>query len=358
MNVIVAPISGGCFPVQLEEYRRIMMYIREPDIIFAGSGGSVSSYCTMASDWTPNRLLNIAGSLNTSLFVDKFNNTLIDLIPNNLINVLQGAFYKASKNSYEFMSNFFTQETIQDYEIWSGAINKETGRVGLFCNKERENSLISPENYNTNIFNSESLKYMCGNITHIVNSILASSCIPFFIEAIQIGTERYIDCGNKFASALTPLQDELRKIINDKDIHIIYLSAYNIEESSRGELSTDSSGFYDLLQRVPTHVVRGLVQQDRSVALHIVSEKSTSELNYAYCSIDCLEMILDIRNKSQSSLIEIHPIGFKGIDLFNFNGCDVQNAMLNVKLGIRIWWIGDNNLFSHINGVITHKLDY
>lgn len=354
-EILVAPISGCCFGIQLSAMRELCKIGYNPDICLAGSGGTVACYAAEAASWKVSGMNRIISKINSDVFIKKRCDILYNVIPSDIVAYFSGCFYESNKNPEEFLSEFFTGKSIQEKEIWVGAINERSGRLALFCNKSYEKSHIQGSHYNINMFNSEPLRYFNGDIVSISRSMLASCSIPIMLNSTKLGKNSYIDCGTKFASPLTAMQEEIRKIsIQEKGIHIVYVSGYNVEKSLGVSKDADKS-MSGLFETIPNHIVRGMVIADRSVAYRIVSDQSDNSLMYAIGHIQSLKAIMKNRKKCRSTLIEIYPVKAVEVNIFDFDSKHIISAVNEVSenLGIRLWWDGPDNAFDDIPNIIT-----
>ena len=57
------------------------------------------------------------------------------------------------------------------------------------------------------------LNFLSGDMNEIGKSIIASASIPFIFDSQTIGNNEYYDGGVMYASPLTPLQDEIYRIV-------------------------------------------------------------------------------------------------------------------------------------------------
>lgn len=355
---MVAPISGEHFVVQMCGLRYITQTSYKPQTAFTGSGGTIIIYAACAADWNPSRLDEVASNLSSNLFIKTKQEPFVQFIPSIISDIFSGAMYESSEKSTFFFKSYFNEANVSDVEIWVGAINQQTGKIGLFCNLDVNESIIKGDNYDVASFNSEPLQYFSKNIDNITKSCKASASIPMFIEPVKIESNYYIDCGTKYASAFTPLKHELKKHLQDKNqLHILYVSGYDVEESIK--IVPDKPNSFELLQTVPSHVVRGHVQQDRSTA-HDMLYYFGSKIYHAKAKIECLKIILKrIKNVKDNvrwaSVVELYPIKAKTVDLTEFTGEDVLKCMDTIKLGIRIRWVGCKDVFRNICGLYYIK---
>lgn len=354
-QVLVAPISGGSFCVQLAAIRELCKFNYKPNICLAGSGGSVTCYCANAGSWKESGINRIINQLSSTVFITKNDNPLMNIMPRDLIGYYAGYFYKSNPDPDKFLEKFFTKDSIQETEIWVGAINKCSGRLALFCNQSYKKANIQGNHFNVNMFNSEPLRYLSGDIRHIAKSMIASCSIPILLNSTDIGKNSYIDCGTKFATPLTALQEEIVNFGEKDDaLHITYLSGYNVE--AKLDVSEDEElDMADLFQTIPNHVVRGMVMADRSVAYRIIASKANNTLMYAVAPISSLDEIMSLRHKCNFSLIEIYPTTKVEVDIFSFTSKQLSNAVDKASeiLGIRIWWDGNEKLFNNVSKILT-----
>ena len=364
MNILAAPISGGCFGIQLAAIKKLCEIGYRPDICFVGSGGTVACLVAEAGNWKPSGIDMVVSELDSKVFIKKKCKALFNVIPSDVVGYFSGYMYESNPTPEVFMKNFFTSKSVQETEIWIGAINKRSGRLATFCNKSYEKSIIKGDNFNTSMYNSEPLRYLSGDIVNISRAMIASCSIPILLNSRDIGEESYIDCGTKFASPLTSMQEEI-KHLSVNSVHIIYVSGYDVQRSLGVIDNNKTSTMSGLFETIPNHIVRGMVIADRSAAYQIIS--STTTLNnpvmYAIAPISSLKEIILERSKCQASLIEIYPVTSIEVNIFDFTSKDLAEniAISGDLLGIRLWWsckIGDKNrgrLFKSVPNIMMTR---
>lgn len=382
--ILTGTISGGNFPHQLSMLRKLRRGgFKMPDLCMGSSGGNFAIYLTMAAGWCPDGIERMASLLDPKFFIKKWYEWL-DYMPNMFeiaTGYFKGTFYQSSEQSVELFSKFFAPGQISEVEMWVGAVNELTGGVCLFCNKDRDSAMIKGDHYVRRMFKSEPLQYLCGDVELICRASVASSSVPLVIESQHINTAscqsygsvhgNYVDGGVKFASPLTPLQDEIKEIAkqHDNKIHIVYLSGYDVEDDlpvdevrtmkQKGTATSDS-------------VVRGFVLHDRMTGYQIIKEVSSycpggievctnekTKINYAeVTSCGIAEVEARLRH-SQCSFFEIYPLNKEVLDYTNFKGCDVVRMMddTDTLMAGRAYWVGDKDLLMGIHGVMCaiHK---
>lgn len=345
MEILVAPISGSLFPAQVCSLIVLCENGYKPEICFAGSGGSVTSYIGNAAYWNPAKIRCVASSLNTKIFISEWTSSIINVFPKSLLALVNGSFYKTTSEATKLLSNYMSPKTIQDVEIWVAAVNSRSGRVLLSCNKSQENSIITGQHLNVQIHDYEKLHYLNGNVEAIATSILASSCIPMLISPVVINKETYVDCGLEYGSSFTPMYLEVLNIAKEKGVHIIYLTGCDL---SRPINMCDDPKFFDNVEIFTSHATRSFVRQDRNTAYLVVANSCGGEEPwYKEFSGKHIPEILACRKKAKCSLVEIYPSREVQMDLQNFCGQDVIKCIDEYKhlLKVRVWWSGSENVF-------------
>jgi hypothetical protein len=368
--ILIGTISGGNFPKQLEMLKLLTEMNIKPMLSLGSSGGNVCMYLGMAGSMTPNGIEVVARSLRPEFFIKPWFPWLNNVAPQAvslLTAYFKGSVYKSSEDGIELFNNFFSPESIVSMEVWVGAVNEKTGSICLFCNKDRENSIIKGNHYNRRIVKSEPLKYLSGNVEKIWKASLASASIPMVTQVQEIDGERYEDGGAKFASPLTALQDEIKAIArrNENRIHMIYLSGYNVE-ADLPLLHLDN--LKDRGMATGDHVVRGMVIHDRLVAYEIVKEVSSFCHNgEEVCRNDGIKVhFVDVQAKAikevysrlhmtECCLFELYPLIEEELDYTKFSGEDVINLMNRTRnlMAGHLWWTGKADIFMGIPGVIS-----
>lgn len=358
MRLIVLPISGGKFPVQIAIVESLSDIGYKPDLTLASSGGTVASYCASYGDWKSEEIRKIAKDLSSSLFIRSWFSPHLAIFHSIVAGYFYGAAYQASDTTIDFFEKYFTPLTITQYEIWVGAINRDTGAVCLFCNRSRAEAQIKGGNFNIAMIKSEPLKYLNGNLEDIMNAAMASSSIPIMIEPRVIDGRSYIDIGAKFASPLVPLQEEILELTKSEPLHIIYVNGFNVEADT-AEMGDHNmmNGFVGLAE----HVVRSFIIQDRQTAINIIKIRSGKDLIYAEFDVGVLDRVLIFLEKECcDSVVEIYPRKLWTIDLETFVGSDVENSIKYHKsaLGLRVWWNGNSNIFESVDLQVGPSIDH
>ena len=344
MDIMVAPISGEMFPIQIAALTHLSHYgYSDPDLILASSGGVVSSFVAMASHWKRNQIYSVCSSLQSSLFVRNWNDDNDNFLPVPVLQYFKGAMYDKSYHTHDFFESNFTKSSIQKCEVWIGAINSISGAAGLFCTKSRRKSVITSKTTNSLIYR-EKLKYLNGSLNQICLASMASSCVPSLFEPVVIDRNSYIDGGTKYGSPLTPLYDELEEISGP--IHITYLNGHNVDDTVHTVSKSSDSNMMDVWNTVSKHVIRGTISSDRLCARNIIQHSCSGTMHYQCYDISKLSHVLNARQHAKASLVEIYPTRPNPINLTKFTGDDLIRKVKDNSnhLGIRVWWKGHPNL--------------
>lgn len=334
--------------MQLAAVEKLASIDYTPNLTLASSGGTVASYVASAAKWKSDKIRKVSQDLNHTLFIRSWFSPSLDFIHSIMAGFFYGAVYKNSQKTIHFFKKYFTALTITEYEIWVGAVNYRTGAFCLFCNRSKFESQLPSDQFNINLCKAEPPRYLGGDVRKITNSVMASSSVPIMVEPRIIDGQPYIDSGAKFASPLTPLQDEVITWAKNEKLHMIYVNGYNVEaDTTPGEIVNEFNIFSGSTS-VTEHIVRGFMLHDRISAVNIIKSRGTGNLNYFDTDIRHLsEIMYRLEEKTAESLIEIYPKNCYTIDLVSFTGATVIESIDYAKkfLGLRIWWNGDKTLF-------------
>jgi hypothetical protein len=346
MNLLIAPISGPLFAAQIASIWELTKCGYKPDLCFVGSGGGVATFVAKAAYWNPSKLFAVASALSTECFVSEWTSSSVKVVPSALASLIHGTVYKSTNTGMNILCEHLSEHTSQDVEVWIAAINEETGKVLLSCNKNREDCIIKGDKLGAQLFEYEALAYLGGNLEEISKAILASACIPVLVEPIKIDNCNYVDCGVKYGSSFTPMFREALNIARKDGIHITYVAGCDLSKSSRDKnIDKDNVGLFDHIKLASMHATRSHVEYDRNMAYMIILDDCDDEPYYREFHAHDIEYVLAARIGARRSLVEIYPSrGFK-LDLFNFAGEELKEVILKYAecLKIRVWWSGDES---------------
>lgn len=347
LDILVAPISGPLFAAQVAAIWKLTELHYKPSICFVGSGGSVAAFMALSAYWQPAKLFAVASQLSTDCFVSEWTSSGLKILPSALSSLIHGTVYKSTDKGVDVLNSYLSPTTAQDVEVWIAAINEKTGQVLLSCNKQREDCFIRGDRLNTQLFEYEGLSYLGGDLSEIAKAILASACIPVLVQPIAIAGHKYVDCGLKYGSSFTPMFREVLNISRRRPVHITYAVGCDLSRTSKScrHVDEDNVGLFDHIELASHHVPRSHMEYDRNMAYMIILDDCKDEPWYREFPGTDLEYVLEARQKTRRSLVEIYPAKECNLDLFNFDGDDLRETILEYGacLRIRAWWSGEEN---------------
>ena len=226
LKVYVLPVSGGWFPMQLmllgQVYQARLLNAGgrfksaeeyTPDICCAASGGNIATYIAMAGDWSDAGIRRVSSNIHSEMFCRNWWPGYMTFLPTWILGIFAGALFRTGYGANMLLDKIFTPSTIQKTEIWTGTFNQSTRTCELFCNKKPGETYVWPLTYNRFLYRSMPLNFLRGNMSEIGKAIMASASIPFIFNSQTIGHHEYADGGIMYASPLTPLQDEICRIV-------------------------------------------------------------------------------------------------------------------------------------------------
>lgn len=337
MYVLVLPVSGGGFPNQLAILQHLCESKFNPNLTLASSGGNVAAYVAAAADWKWPGIERVSRELTQDLFAKPWNNVpTLSLI----MGYFEGNVCNKGTGVQNFLNKYFTHETIMKYEIWTGTYNKHRQKARLFCNRDKESSIMDVSCIDHNLTQSMEPLFTNGNIDLIGKSGIASASIPAIVPAEIIENEAYIDGGIAGASPLIIMQEPILKYIRDNKtaLHIVYVNSIDLcsphIKPCRNVLDTWRQATHDL--------VRSQTVNDRLAGFQLLRCQSGHMNQEEFiCNYENIERVKIIQSKVKCSMLEIYPTEHYSVDIRNFSGEDVINTIKKVydKCKCRLWWI-------------------
>ena len=366
------PVSGGSFPAQLAllsefyEANKILKYY--PDIILASSGGNLASYIAYAGDWSPEGILRVCKNITSDAFIQSWFSPQLDFLPSFLIGMFKGSFYKSGYGANYFIKRYFTPETIQNVEIWSGTYNKNKNSAEFFCNRFSERALIQERYFegDSYIYSVTSLNYLKKDediLNKIGKIIIASASIPYTVEPQHIDEYDYQDGGTMYASPTSILCNEIyrifkgetfdkvftlnskseisveKEVIKPKRLRHFYFSPYDIN-------SSEVIQSWKTLNMAVTQILYANLLSDRASAIlnlqHIYEISYTQLIHQHYSNITTTQFAQILKNIDiyEHYVCDIYPIGIPGINIENINYDEILKIIKQVRnnYGVQIWY--------------------
>lgn len=325
MNLLILPISGGSFPVQIASIISLTEINYVPNLTLGTSGGNVSAYVASISNWKKNKIYRISNQIKSSLFCSHWSS--LNFL-SNLIGFFRGNLYNKGNGMDEFINNNFNSKTIQNDEIWTGCYNSTKKKAKIFCNLEKRNSILKDEDFNLDLTQTLPPEYLNGNIEKISKVNLASASIPGFVPPQNIDGDIYMDGGVATSSPLTALKNPISNYIirNRKNLHITYCSPMEIDYSKDSPIFN----MIDNLKQATDDIIRYQTVSDRLIAYDLVkllSKSNDIEQIVLPCNRENLIRIFELRKNIKCSLLEIYPKKIIKLNLDNFDGSMVTKAI-------------------------------
>lgn len=359
MKVFILPISGGGFVVQLAIIQHLSEVNIIPDLTMSSSGGNVAAYVSAAADWKWAKIERIARELNNELFAKPWSNVAMISF---LTGFFQGNLYDKGSGVEEFLKKYFTSEKIIKHEIWTGTYNKDTQKAQLFCNRSKDESIMSKFKIDHNLTQSMENIYADGNIDLLAKVSLASASIPGVVPPQIINGKKYTDGGNFGASPLTIMKGPLTQYILKENncVHLIYINSVNLSDIEK----FDSFNVLDIWKQATEDLIRSFSVFDRLVAYEILRSQSNNIKNHNFkCTYNNLNIIKKIFKLVKFTLLELYPSTPLEVNITSFTGDDtiklIRKAYNNCLC--RFWWISTdndniiNNLLKSLNDFDTNN---
>jgi len=350
MYILVLPVSGGGFVIQLA----ILEYLCEanivPDVMLASSGGNVAAYIAAAANWKWAGIERIAREMSQTLFARPWNSVMFISM---IVGYFKGNIYNKGDGVGDFLSRYFTKETIKKYEIWTGTYNKKRQQTRLFCNREKEESILDISCIDHDLTQSMEPVFTKGNMEMIAKAGVASASIPGVVPPEIIMDEEYVDGGVAGASPLTIMQEPILKYTRDnkESLHLIYV---NSDDLSSHDVKTGHN-LFDTLRQATEDLIRFQTVIDRLSGYELLRcQNGTINKDEFICNYENIARVKKIQGMIKYSMLEIYPTADFDIELSKFTGCDVINAIhiayKNCKC--RFWWITNEDKEAEIYDLI------
>lgn len=386
--VYVLPISGGAIVSHLALLQEIYdarilamdgkkrgYFSYSPNLVLGSSGGNISAFIGLASDWESSAIYRNVDYVDSKLFMKRWISKDIPLIPSLPFVFLNGTLYNSGMGARSFFRNLFTQESITRTELWSGTYDKKHQKAQFFCNKSQAESYISQPFFNEEqqLYSSLPLRFTNGNIDELSDVCIASGTIPGIIPSKIINGIPYDDGGIMYASPLTVFSKELYRIItgvervatsnsyrpkvsteeneefvyHEKDINtfkrlrLIYFYPYQPNELlSAGK--SESHGITSYLNSL----LKVAMLQDRNAGLELLNSLSNGNVvteTIIRMDTKILAEKIKMLSSKKHYLICLYPHGNPNISIKHLNGDVTRREMQKVKnsYGCQIWYSKD-----------------
>ena len=386
MKIVILPVSGNRFGVQLAINSELCDIGYRPDITLTGSGGTVTSYITLAGGYVSTGIERVSELISSTILFTpwyRFLGTGLNFL-SWIIGYFKGSLYGPSTKVIPLFKELFNKETIEKAEIWTAVTNMKHKKAQIYCNKSKETSVIKGE-IDCNLYNCMPLTYLNGDIEKIATIALASASIPSMIPGQVFNNDIIVDTGVLYASPLVAMQDILHDL--GPNLHITYINSFDIEKERHMSYKVPETIFHSELETV-SEMVRSLCVQDRLAAINLLKRclplsskdsfgnlaevgtfskdskdskdlKDTKYLSQTERKIyfsrgsgnkKVLAFIEKHRTKCIRSVLECYPCDENIVNLHLFCGKDVIKCIEENRKSycFRLWWIGKRDIFSGI----------
>lgn len=371
-SILILPVSGGAFVTQLAILKHLCDVEYRPNITLASSGGNVAAYVASCSDWKSQGIDRVSNELNSTYFAKCWHPLSCIAY---FVGFLSGNLYKRGSGPEQFIRDNFHEDDIMKDEIWTGTYNHIKKKIRLFCNKNK--SVLNMELVDLALTQCLAHVYMHGDVPLISKVLIASASIPTVVppQKITINNEEeeYVDGGVAGASPLKTMQSPLIEYSKNKNVLLIYVSPIDLtcdtttnnvmtKYNSNSDYSSStlllsqplvaqnndslSGNMISNIRGAVSDMVRSHTINDRINGYEFLKSDSDTlienieEQTFTCCHENLLYAMSRAR-QSKKSLLEIYPIQCSQVDMINFNGRDVVDA-INIVYGncmCRLWTI-------------------
>ncbi len=342
VKICISPASGAGLVSQLALLSLIPKK-NIPDVYLSCSGGNISTYIALASDYNICAMERILRMLHSSMFLKSWWPVPLTFIPSFYAGYSRGSWYDRGSGFEPLFQNLFTPDLIGRKEIWTATTSCSTSKSQLFCNLGQSDVSLNVDQFTLNEFNTLPLRYLNCNISDISAITLASASIPSFVPPVIFHGENYCDGGASYASPLTPMSPILRGY---KNLHLTYINSFDVINSS--PLCSQNMG--TLIKTTTTEMIHSMILQDRSIGLEIV-RKGSDKLNYFEfcCSEEVLNDLYAFRHRVNRSLLELYPTKYYAIELDNYSFEAAKKILYldRKEFKCRFWWVGNKDLIDY-----------
>lgn len=323
MYAYVLPISGGYMPAQIQLLVTLAEAGYRPDVTFGCSGGNVASYLGLSSDWSPDTLRVMVRKLCDSINLKpktKFTTVNIAL---GLVSSEGGMYVETGVE--DFFKKHVTSESIRRTEIWTAAYNKLSNRSVFFCNRSKNDSILSGD-MDHRFASCEPVVYVGDDDPHHLYLVSKSSAtIPMLLPDVFIGQEPYIDGGVNWSTPAVPMLDNLPDMC-----HIVHICGNNVDtpDTRLQKGNIVGEGF-----RVFSMMSEGHIIQERfALYKHMKNKQKIHGLKWnneiaQEASLASLQNMKKISDQSKFSLLFINPLYNRTTKLYDVKYESVARVM-------------------------------
>jgi len=344
MKLLVMPVSGGGFVVQLAALQLLSGINFVPDVTLGSSGGNVAAYVGAAANWRRAGIERIARELSNNLFVQSWNSFSFMAF---LLGYYKGELYNCGNGVEEFLQRHFADDTIGYYELWTGTYNQQRQRACLFSNRSRGETTLDPTIIDIDMAQCLPPVYTDGNFSLIAKASSASASIPALVPAQVIFGENYVDGGVSSASPLTVMKEPIIHYMKNthQPLHLVYINSDNLSAPPDVTINTA----LDRTKQAIDALIRSHGVIDRQIGYDIIRcHNPDGEIHKDEfpCTPDNLQRLSTIWDNLHCSMLEVYPQKGVEVNITDFTGDDVLDKIAEARdiCHCRLWWVTSHQL--------------
>lgn len=315
-EILDFPISGGGCITQLGLLCNLLEANRNyrPSICMGSSGGCVATHIAVAANFIPEYIVNIASRLSYRDYIQK------EYTPTPLRPLWRNHFYRNAKDG--IINELVIPALSQEVETWIGAFNKRASKAALFCNRSRFNCQLK---FDQEAYGTSPVVYLDGNTPEIISSIHASINIPLFMPEVNIRGVNYSDGGERYASPISSLRNEVKNL---HSFHLIYICSDNLDSCE----TKRRTNMFNIAMASMAELIKNVRLADRQVARDLVGENCVT--------ISDLSQYFELRRNHSKTMLEIYPEVPNNVDILNFDSAAVSQCLKysSINMRARMWW--------------------
>jgi hypothetical protein len=354
MHLLVLPVSGNLFPVQMTLLSATIDEEYDPDLIFASSGGAVTAVTALGGDWSSAGIRRMVQHIRSELFLQNWWPNMLSFLPSWSLGFFRGSIYNSNEVTLaSFFRTYFCESLLTQKELWIGVGNETKIRPELICTVSEEQSYIHKKEFlrysgRDEGWTEDALHYLNGEVSIIQKMTLASASIPTLVPPQDYQDSQYSDGGVFHASPLSPMKSYLQhRLHNEETLHITYINSADIEDPVSGSSVEFYPGIFRTGAITFANMVSTILAKDRLCGLSLIdSDLSNLRKIRIRGNPYVLKKILHFREKHcQRSFLELYTEGTYPIDINDFDAEDILKVMDEAKKNYhcRFWWIGDQD---------------
>ena len=337
-HVTILPISGaGCFS-QMGILSRMVELGHTSEMLLGASGGNIAAYISHAADFDPQTMIDITHELRPEMFCTQW-------VPSSKFistycGYSKGSLYNYGTDNTDFLSRHYRDTDMYSREIWSAAYDIDSQRTRLFCNKEKDQSLLKPHTLDSNIYQIEESIYAGGDMSKISKIILASASIPLMVPPQVIDGCRMQDAGLSCASPMTLMAPLFR---GKSNLHMYYINSEDIDITDcMIAVGGENKGMLSGLNSARGAMLKNITANDRRACYELVLRGEDShkhKISDLKLDEEGWDELLRLEDEYDRTLVEIYPNKPTAMDLTSFTCDQISDEISRVleSSTMRVW---------------------